>query len=78
MDLDVVWVKLGASICGGDDVAFAGRAASPARDGDLALSREELELLVLTRSSISLNNLAADFVRVYCLFIVEKKSHVRE
>jgi hypothetical protein len=75
LDLDFVWVKLGAfGSNGGEDVAFGGRAASPVRGGDLTLLCEESELLVFTHSTSSLNTLAADFVRVYSGLLLQLKS----
>jgi hypothetical protein len=77
LDFDVVWVKLGASISGGDasDVILGTMVSSLlGKGGDLALSDEASGL---TRSRSSLNCLAADLVRVYDgLIFVEKKTQV--
>ena len=62
ISLDVVWVKLGASIGGGGDVILGGWPASLVKGGDLALSDEASGL---TRSTSSLKSLAADLVREY-------------
>lgn len=61
LDSDVVWVKLGASMGGGDDVVLGSRASLLAKGGDLALSDEASGL---TRSRSSLNSLAADLVLI--------------
>jgi hypothetical protein len=75
LDSDVAWVKLGAFIGGGDDVILKCKPASLVKGGDLALSDEASGL---TRSISSLNNLAADLVRVYDgLIFVEKKTQVK-
>lgn len=75
LDLDFVWVKLGAfGSGGGEAVAFGGRAASLVRNGDLTLLYEGSELLVFTHSTSSLNNLAADLVRVYSGLLLEIRS----
>ena len=64
LDFDVVWVKLGTSIGGGNDdvISGSGPASLLVKGGDLALSDESSGL---TRSRSSLNSLAADLVRVY-------------
>lgn len=71
LDFDFVWVRLGASIGGGDDaILLESRAASL-----LAKGGESNEASGLTRSSSSLKSLAADLVRVYDgLIFVGKKN----
>jgi hypothetical protein len=77
LDFDVVWVKLGASIGGGDDLISGSRTVSLlVKGGDLTLSDEASGL---TRSRSSLNSLAADLVRVYDgLIFFEKKTKSKD
>ena len=70
LDFDIVWVKFGASIGGGDDGVILGRPAPLVNGGDLAFSNGASGLI---RSTSSLNSLAADLVPVYDgLIFVEK------
>ena len=72
LGFEVVWVKLGASIGDGDDVTLGSMPASLVKGGDLDLSDGASGL---TRSTSSLNSLAADLVRVYDGLVFVDKSN---